>query len=190
MWKKMKILIIIFIFSVALNTAFAAVWATRRLPAHLGCAGCKTTPHGKDYVSCSFHRKIGTSGKQWREIEPRLIEFKRSCQPICRKAKQLRMELINLIAAPQTDMEAIRSKQDEILASQRQIQELLISHLLEEKEMLTPQQQKAFFKMIQKQGNCAVSSSIMNINSNNISQAEQNQGDNKNQKQKEVMPHK
>ena len=189
MWKKMKTLIVILIFSVALNTAFGAMWAIHRLPTHLGCAGHRANPQGKDCVSCPLHRKLGTSGKQWQEIEPRLTEFKRSCQTICRKAKQLREELIDLIAAPQTDLEAVRAKQDEILASQRQMQELLISHLLEEKEMLTPQQQKAFFEMIRKQGNCAGSSSIMNINSSDISQADPNQSDN-NQQPKEVMPHK
>jgi len=152
MWKKMKTLILILIFSVALNTAFGAMWAVHRLPGHLGYTGHKGDSHTKSCVSCPLHRKLGTSEKQWQEIEPRLVEFKTSCQAICREIDQLRKELIDLIAAPQTDFEAIRAKQDEILAGQRRMQELLISHLLTEKEMLTPQQQKTLFDMIQKQG--------------------------------------
>ena len=170
----MKTVIVILIFSVALNTAFGAMWAIRRLPAHLGCAGHKGDSHAKSCVSCPLHRKLGTSEKQWQEIEPRLMEFKTSAQAVCQKTKQLREELIDLIAAPQTDLEAIRAKQDEILAGQRRMQELLISHLLVEKEMLTPQQQKTLFDMIRKQGDCAGSSSIMSARSNDIPQADLN----------------
>ncbi len=152
MWKKMKAVIVILVFSVALNTAFGAMWAIHRLPAHLGCAGHKGDSHAKSCVSCPLHRKLGTSEKQWQEIEPRLVEFQASCRAICGEIDQLRKELIDLIAAPQTDFEAIGAKQDEILAGQRRMQELLISHLLAEKEMLTPQQQETLFDMIRQQG--------------------------------------
>jgi Spy/CpxP family protein refolding chaperone len=180
MWKEMKTVIVILVFSVALNTAFGAMWAIHRLPAHLGCIGRKGDSHAKSCVSCPLHRKLGTSEKQWQEIEPRLVEFKTSSQAVCRKTNQLREELIDLIAAPQTDFEAIRAKQDEILAGQRRMQELLISHLLAEKEMLTPQQQESLFDMIRKQGACAGSSSIMSVRSNDIPQADLNHAGNNN----------
>ena len=155
MWKKMKTLAIILIFSVALNTAFGTMWAIRRLPAHFGCTMRKADSNTRGCVSCPLHRKLGTSGKQWQEIEPRLVEFRTSSQAVYREIDQLRKELIDLIAAPQTDLEAIGAKQDEILAGQRRMQKLLISHLLAEKEMLTSQQQKTLFNMIRQQGRCA-----------------------------------
>lgn len=170
----MKTVIVILIFSVALNTAFSAMWAIHRLPAHLGCTGHKGDSHARSCVSCPLHRKLGTSEKQWQEIEPRLVEFKMSSQAVCREIDQLRKELIDLIAAPQTDFEAIRAKQDEILAGQRRMQELLISHLLAEKEMLTPQQQKTLFDMIRQQGDCAGSSSIMSVRPCDIPQVDLN----------------
>jgi Spy/CpxP family protein refolding chaperone len=174
MWKKMKTVIIILIFSVALNTAFGAMWAIRRLPVHLACMGHKGESTAKSCVSCPLHRKLGTSEKQWQEIEPRLAEFKKSAQEVCRKSKQLREELIDLIAAPQTDLEAIRDKQDEILASQRKMQELLISHLLAEKEVLTPQQQEILFDTIRKQGDCAGNSSIIGVKPFDVPQPDRN----------------
>lgn len=184
MWKKMKTVIVILIFSVALNTAFGAMWAIHRLPAHLGCTGYKRDSRAKSCVSCPLHRKLGTSEKQWQEIEPRLVEFKTSSQAVCREIHQLRNELIDLIAAPQTDFEAIRAKQDGILAGQRRMQELLISHLLAEKDMLTPQQQKTLFDMIRKQGDCAGSSSIMNVRTFDIPQADLNHAGNSNRKER------
>jgi len=180
MWKKMKTVTLILIFSVALNTAFGTMWAIYRLPAHFGCAGHKGDSHAKSCVSCPLHRKLGTSKKQWQEIEPRLAEFKTSSQAVCRELDQLRKELIDLIAAPETDFEAIRAKQDEILTGQRRMQELLISHLLAEKEMLTPQQQKTLFDMIRQQGDCAGSSSIMGAGPFNIPQADLNRTGNSN----------
>ena len=173
----MKTVIVILIFSVALNTAFGAMWAIHRLPAHFGRTGHKGDSHDKSCVSCPLHRKLGRSEKQWQGIEPRLMEFKTSAQAVCRKTKKLREELIDLIAAPQTDFEAIRAKQDEILAGQRRMQELLISHLLAEKEMLTPQQQKSLFDMIRQRGDCAGSSSIMGVRPFDIPQAGLNHAD-------------
>jgi Spy/CpxP family protein refolding chaperone len=174
MWKKMKTVIVILVFSVALNAAFGAMWAIHRLPAHLGCTGHKGDSHAKSGVSCPLHRVLGTSEKQWQEIEPRLVKFKANSQAICREVSQLRKELIDLIAAPQTDLEAIRAKQDEILAGQRRMQELLISHLLTEKDVLTPEQRKSLFDMIKKQGDCAGRSSIISVGSYDVPQADLN----------------
>lgn len=184
MWKKMKTLIAILIFSVALNTAFGAMWAIHRLPEHLGCAGHKRGSQAKSCVSCPLHRKLGTSEKQWQELEPRLAEFKTSAQAICQKTKRLREELIDLVAAPQTDFEAIRAKQDEILAGQRKMQELLISHLLTEKETLTRQQQQTLFDMIRRQSDCAGSPSIMGGRPFDIPQADLNHAASSNHKER------
>jgi Spy/CpxP family protein refolding chaperone len=173
MWKKMKTAILFF--SVALNVAFGVMWAIHRFPAHFGCTGYKGDSNAKSCVSCPFHRKLGTSEKQWQKIEPYLVEFKTSAQAVCRELNQLRNELINLVAAPQTDFEAIRAKQDEILAGQRRMQELVVSLLLKEKEVLTPQQQKSLFDMIRKQGDCAGSSSIIGVKPFDIPQAVLNQ---------------
>ncbi len=170
MWKNMKAVIVILVFSIALNTAFGAMWAIRRLPAHLGCAGHKAESHADSSVSCPLHRELGTSQQQWREIEPRLMEFKTSAQAVCQKTRQLREELIDLIAAPQMDVEAIRTKQDEILAGQRKMQDLLIAHLLAVKEMLTPQQQETLFDMIRKQDACAARSILLGVKPSDIAQ--------------------
>lgn len=161
MGKRIKTAILIF--SVALNAGFVTMWAIYALPTHFGHTGLKADSNAKSCVSCSLHRQLGTSEKQWQEIEPRLAEFKMSCQAVCREVNQVCKEIIDLIAAPQTDFEAIRAKQDEILAGQRRMQELVISQLLAEKEMLTPQQQKSLFNMIRKQSCSAGSLSVMDI---------------------------
>jgi Spy/CpxP family protein refolding chaperone len=56
--------------------------------------------------------------------------------------------MIDLIAAAQPDRQAIAAKQEEILAGQRKMQELVIGQLLAEKQVLTPQQQKELFDLL------------------------------------------
>jgi Spy/CpxP family protein refolding chaperone len=63
--------------------------------------------------------------------------------------------MIDLIASTRPDRQAIAAKQDEILAGQRKMQELVIEQLLSEKQVLTPQQQKDLFDLLRQRGGCA-----------------------------------
>jgi len=150
MWKKIRPLLILL--SVALNIAFATFWAVRALPSYL--RGRHRTAGG-GAVWCPLHRKLGATDAQWREIEPRLVEFKKSARAVCAEVNRARGEMIDLIAAPEADREAIRAKQGEIVAGQRRMQELVINHLLSEKKTLTPEQQKQLFEMLRRRSGCA-----------------------------------
>ena len=150
MWKKIRLLLILL--SIALNVAFVSFWAVYALPSHF-CGGNRTSGDGE--VWCPLHRKLGATDEQWREIEPRLIEFKKSARAICAEVNRARGEMLDLIAAPEADREAIRAKREEILASQRSMQELVISHLLSEKKALTQEQQKQLFEILRRPSGCA-----------------------------------
>ena len=150
MWKKTRPLLILL--SVALNVAFATLWVVHALPSHF-CGKRRTTGGGA--VWCPLHRKLGTTDAQWREIEPRLVEFKKSARAVCGAVHRVRGEMLDLIAAPEADRETIRAKQEEIFAGQRRMQELVINHLLSEKKALTPEQQKQLFEMLRRRSGCA-----------------------------------
>ena len=150
MWKKTRPLLILL--SVALNVAFATLWVVHALPSHF-CGKRRTTGGGA--VWCPLHRKLGTTDAQWREIEPRLVEFKKSARAIRAEVNRARGKMLDLIAAPEADREAIRAKREEILASQRSMQELVISHLLSEKKALTQEQQKQLFEILRRPSGCA-----------------------------------
>jgi Spy/CpxP family protein refolding chaperone len=62
--------------------------------------------------------------------------------------------VIDLIAADEPDVQAIRAKQDEILATKRKIQDLVAGHLLAEREVLTPGQQEQLFSMLRNRTRC------------------------------------
>ena len=150
MWKYTKPLLVLL--SVALNVAFAVVWAAHALPARLDkfkpCAG-------HEGVWCPLHRQLGTTEAQWQEIEPRLLAFQKSVRAVCQEINLLRGQMFDLLSAPKPDREAIRAKQEEILAGQRRIQALVIDHLLREKQTLTPEQQAQLFSMMRRRTACA-----------------------------------
>jgi len=150
MWKRIRPLLILL--SVALNVAFVVFWAAHALPTHL--RGLRDPRHGEG-VWCPLHRRLGVTEAQWREIEPRLVEFQNSAQALSGALIRARAEMIDLIAAPNPDPEAIHAKQGEILAGQKRMQELVINHLLNEKKFLTQEQQEQLFQMMRQQSGCA-----------------------------------
>jgi len=149
---RKKIMPLLVFLSVALNLAFVVVWAARALPTHL--AGHHGPSH-EEGIWCPLHRRLGTTEAQWREIEPRAAEFQKSAQAVSAEINCARAEMIDLIAAPEPDRHAIRAKQEEIVARQRQMQELVIDHLLSEKNFLTHEQQQQLFRMMRQQSGCA-----------------------------------
>lgn len=152
MWPKLKPLLIIL--SIALNIAFVSVWAVRVLPQRAGLTAKDTAPRGCE--DCTLHRELGTSETQRRQMEPKQAAYLDSTQALCRRAQELRGELIDLIAAPAPDGVAIAATQDSILEIQRQMQTLVVEHLLAEKQVLNPAQQQKLFSMMRQRCGCGI----------------------------------
>ena len=151
---KRKAWLLVFILSVGLNVAFVTTWIVHAIGCrHDGMRHCRHR-EGEECGPCSPHRRLGTSDEQWRRIEPLLAEFRKSSQTVCHVVARHRGELIDLLAAPEVDREAVRAKQKDILAGQRKMQELLIAHLLAEKELLGPEQQEELFRLLRTRTRC------------------------------------
>jgi len=148
MWKKIAPLIIVL--SVALNIAFIGVWAAHAIGSY------RPVEHADDHgkVWCPLHRRLNVTDEQWRKIEPRMVEFRRASEALRREINRNRGEMIDLVASARPDQQAIAAKQEEIRAGQRRMQQLVINHLLAEKEVLTPEQQKVFFDMLRRRSGC------------------------------------
>ena len=153
MWKKIAPLLIVL--SVALNVAFVGVWAVHAAGAHWG--GHAPCDHGDATASiwCPLHTQLGISQEQWKQIEPRLVEFQKASQAICQDVSGKRLELIDLMTAAEPDQAAISAKQEEIFAGQQSMQKLVVAHLLGERQLLTPQQQKQLFDLLRQRSRCA-----------------------------------
>jgi len=144
---KKTIGVLLIILSVGLNVAFVATWLAHRMPTWGG--GCHGGRNG-----CPMHVRLGATQPQWREMEARLAAFRESSRPLCVEIQRYRLELLDLIAAPQPDSEAIRAKQTQILEGQRQMQEKTIGHLTELAATLTPEQRKRLFDLLRERSQC------------------------------------
>jgi Spy/CpxP family protein refolding chaperone len=145
---------LLIVLSVALNIAFVTVWALHRLP--LGCRhhAARGRARGMESV-CPFHERIQATPAQRQEIESRLEAFRNASMPLCMEVNKHRLELIDLLAAPEPDRAAITAKQQQIADGQNQMQERVIANLLEMKAALTPEQQKTLFDTIRARSDCA-----------------------------------
>jgi len=158
MWKKIAPLLIVL--SVALNVAFVGIWAVHAVGSYWSIE-----PEAQDTaVWCPLHRRLNVTEEQWRQIEPRLETFRQESQSLCRQINRLRGEMIDLIAAnDEPDREAISAKQEQIRAGQRQMQQLVIEHLLAEKQVLTAEQEKELFDLLRQRSACAGPGRMMGL---------------------------
>jgi Spy/CpxP family protein refolding chaperone len=157
MWKKIAPLLVVL--SVSLNTAFIGVWVVQASREHW----ISPERHGQTFegVQCPLYRSLNVTNEQWGQLEPRLAQFQHDSETLCKDIHRRRIELIDLIASPEPDSEAIAAKQEEILAGQRKMQERVIAHLLAEKQMLTKEQQAKLFDMIREKTGCAGRNAMM-----------------------------
>jgi len=153
MSKRTKVFFIVL--SVAFNVAFVAMWFAHAGSSRLGSEVSQAGPEIAAGVWCPLHRELGTNEDQWREIEPLLEEFQASVGELRRHVDKLRSGVIDLVAAEDPDLEAIRARQEGILTAKRNIQRLVIEHLLAEKEVLTPEQQERLFEMLRNRAGCS-----------------------------------
>jgi Spy/CpxP family protein refolding chaperone len=149
MWDKLRTPVLAL--SIGLNLAFAGIWLVHTMP---GQSGGKETPGnsaGTTAVPSALHREIGVTEEQWGEIAPHVRDFREAAAKQRQRLGLLRGQLLDLLSLPDVDDAAIRSKQEEILAGQRRMQDLVIDHLLLEKDILSPDQAKRLVQSIREQ---------------------------------------
>lgn len=156
MWKKMAPLLIVL--SVALNIAFISVWAVHAARAHW-----PSDAGGDREIWCPLHRRLDVTDEQWQRLEPRITDFRAGSQAICADMNRLRTELIDLIAGDEPDRQAIAAKQEAIRTGQRRMQELVVEHLLAEKDVLTPEQQTELFDLLRERTACRGQGRMMGL---------------------------
>lgn len=120
------------IFSVALNVAFLVGYGVRKLGDRPKFA----------------YEELDLSKDQRDRIEAGRDRFLRALNEIGDMIIGKHIELIDLIAADPTDRQAIEGKFQEIHSFQQSMQRLVMEHLLEDKQILTPEQRAKFFAVL------------------------------------------
>lgn len=90
--------------------------------------------------------------EQWKVLEPYALAFKTNTDRIRRETMQLRKQLLELLAKPVADEEAIRVIQQKILANQGGMKDEVLRLLLHEKSVLRPDQFSGLIQAIRDYG--------------------------------------
>lgn len=94
---------------------------------------------------------IDLSAEQKRKVEEIRKGFLPKVEHIRKELRGKRLELNDLIFASQPDMKVIDDKTMEIADLQAKLEKEVINHILQEKEILTLDQQRQFHEIIKKE---------------------------------------
>lgn len=150
-----KIFILVFIVSLSLNAGFAVTWLGYQFA---GWSSKQNTflcqPDAEKEIWCPLHRKLDVTKQQWKKLEPHLKRFQREVSKLAAKIQKDRNKMIDLLAAEQTDKQAIQQQQERILSDHRRMQDLVLGHIMTEKSVLDAGQQKEFFAILRNNVQC------------------------------------
>ncbi|MBE0460677.1 MAG: periplasmic heavy metal sensor [Candidatus Aminicenantes bacterium] len=98
----------------------------------------------------AFCKKLGLSREQIREMESLREVLEPKIEEIKKELKEKRVLLINHLKESEPDREKINIELSEIESLQTDLQKIVIGHMLQEKKILSPEQQEIFFSIILK----------------------------------------
>lgn len=142
---KRKIFIWGFILSVAINVSVLATVGYYRWSAKEK-NGTRLEPENSS--SSFLYRQLSLSNSQVREMESHTCSLHQKIDTLRAVLKEKRSQLVNLLMEKEANTEKIHAQLEEIASIQMGIQKLVIDHLLEEKKILTPEQQAKFLSVI------------------------------------------
>jgi Spy/CpxP family protein refolding chaperone len=130
MRKSIKTLAVIF--SVALNVAFLAGYGIRKFSDRSKFA----------------YEKLDLSKEQQERMKEARDRFLRALNDIGNGIVSRQIETIDLIAEDSVDRPAIEAKFNEIQSLQQSMHQRIVNHLLEDKQIFTPEQRAEFFAVL------------------------------------------
>ena len=95
-------------------------------------------------------KELNLSESQAKEMEALRKSLEPKMEKIREELREKKVQLVNLLKESEPDLEKINIQLSEIESLQTELQKLVIRHLLQEKNILTPEQQDKFFSIISK----------------------------------------
>jgi len=91
---------------------------------------------------------IALTKEQKRQVEDIRRDFLPKVDGIRQSLRQKRLQLNDLLFAESPEMKTIAEKSNEISALQAELEREVIDHILQEKELLSPEQKREFYRVI------------------------------------------
>jgi len=144
---KKNFLITAAAFSFILNVAFVTIWSV-----HFFKTKNQTESVSSQNINfqmpCALHRTLGVTDSQWQQIRPELESFSGVSKHINDSIDIYRYQLIEYMSQDSIDTAALALVQEQILHLQKKLQQQVITYMLSEKKVFTPEQQKQLYKLI------------------------------------------
>jgi hypothetical protein len=140
--------------SVILNIVFIGMWMVHAVPRHfIKHRQCGAEQHV--HQGCPMQKALSLSDSQWALLKPGIESLRETATSgLCREMAKNRAALVDELEKTPTDSAALSACRERIVACQRKMQMFVISHLLEEKKMLTREQQQRFFSELRSTMSC------------------------------------
>lgn len=91
---------------------------------------------------------IALTDEQKRQVEDIRRDFLPKVEEIRQSLRQKRLQLNDLLFTEAPDMKVVAEKSNEISALQARLEQEVIDHILQEKELLSPEQKREFYQVI------------------------------------------
>lgn len=141
---KSKFPVYLLTLSLALNVGVLGTLAYRYFTAPP--LAPRTCPFASDQQH--MYDVLGLSSEQRAALDPMAMEFHVSLRELQASAGEQRDALLTLMEQDKLDIQGIREAHNELNARQTTVQNAVMGHLLDVKRILTPAQQKMFFKLV------------------------------------------
>jgi Spy/CpxP family protein refolding chaperone len=141
-----KALHLLLIFSLAFNIAFVGIWLySRRLPDAVppGAAGAPAGPPGGPPWDA-----LALRPEQRKAVAERWGVVSREAADLSAQLDRERERLLQLMGEENPDWQAVRECEQRIDAGQRRLRQMTMTQMREMRELLTPEQRRAWFELM------------------------------------------
>jgi Spy/CpxP family protein refolding chaperone len=148
---KMRILIILFLISLAFNLGVFVKFIFKPIPEehvhgeHVHEVGCVH----EDWKGSPVCRHLNLTCQQLNQMEKYRIQFQNRISPLTMKIEKERLELFHLLKKDTLDENGANKILRQISNSQTEIQKCFIHHFFQTKKLFNNDQQKKFYFYVQ-----------------------------------------
>ncbi len=139
---KKKIIFLLFVCSVAMNIGFVVAYCFNRATAKVEAPQAHCPLNSED---AHLYKMLGLQPEQLKQIEPLAKNFHEQVNTLAGEIAAKRNRLMDEIARETVYMATLDKIYKDIATSQGKMQQLVMLHILDMKEIMTREQQRTFF---------------------------------------------
>jgi|GEM_PF-795217 len=136
-------LLLLLIVSLAFNAGFGTTFGVRTYREHCRCLG-----HGQGVCVQNLHEKLNLTPEQEAQMNAAREKLFEQVDELWRELTAEREALAEFLATAEPDRASISTRLDKITSLQQRLQWCAVNHLLEKKNLLTPEQRVTFNETI------------------------------------------